>query len=108
MAQMTVEMLMHICSMSMAQMVVEMLICICNMLYGTNDSRDAYAHLYYALWHKWMWMSSQWYDQGGVLLVKNMETAFKEVEGQEAQAMAQLDMQIPKNHPMRAQAEAQV
>ena len=49
----------------------------------------------------------QWYGQGGVLLVKNMETAFKEVEGQEAQAMAQLDQQIPKNHPMRKQAEAQ-
>ena len=41
------------------------------------------------------------------MLVKNMETAFKEVEGQEAQAMAQLDQQIPKNHPMRKQAEAQ-
>ena len=35
----------------------------------------------------------KWYNQGGILLVKNMETALKEVEGQEAQAMAQLDMQ---------------
>ena len=36
----------------------------------------------------------KWYNQGGILLVKNMETALKEVEGQEAQAMAQLDMQV--------------
>jgi len=49
-----------------------------------------------------------YYDLGGPLLVKNIETAFKEYEGQEAQAMAQLDQQVPKNHPMRAQAEAQI
>merc|ERR1719440_2335705 len=48
------------------------------------------------------------YDLGGILLVKNMEMAYKEIEGQEAQMMAQLDQQIPKNHPMRKQAEAQM
>jgi len=66
-----------------------------------NEIRDAYEILSDTNKRKW-------YGQGGVLLVKNMETAFKEVEGQEAQAMAQLDQQIPKNHPMRKQAEAQV
>jgi len=48
------------------------------------------------------------YDAGGILLVKNVEMGLKEFEGQEAQSMAQLDQQIPKNHPMRKQAEAQI
>jgi DnaJ-class molecular chaperone len=48
------------------------------------------------------------YDVGGALLVKNVETMYKEMEGQTAQMMAQLDQQVPKNHPMRSQAEAQI
>eukprot|EP01062_Namystynia_karyoxenos_P035666 TRINITY_DN2607_c0_g2_i1.p1 TRINITY_DN2607_c0_g2~~TRINITY_DN2607_c0_g2_i1.p1 ORF type:complete len:633 (+),score=234.17 TRINITY_DN2607_c0_g2_i1:88-1899(+) len=49
-----------------------------------------------------------WYDAGGILLVKNMETGQREIESQEALALAQLDQQVPKNHPMRKQAEAQI
>ena len=50
----------------------------------------------------------EYYNLGGSLLVKNIETAYKEFESQTAQQMAQLDQQVPKNHPMRAQAEAQI
>ena len=50
----------------------------------------------------------EYFMQGGALLVKNVETHYKEMEGMVAQQLAQLDQQIPKNHPMRAQAEAQI
>jgi len=49
----------------------------------------------------------KYYDTGGMQLVKNMETAWKEVEGQKAQLDAQLN-QVPKNHPQRRQFEAQI
>ena len=49
----------------------------------------------------------KYYDVGGVQLVRNMETAFKELEGQKAQLDSQLN-QVPKNHPQRKAFEAQV
>jgi len=49
----------------------------------------------------------KYYDTGGFLLVKNVETAWKEVEGQKAQLDAQLN-QVPQNHPQRRQFEAQI
>eukprot|EP00756_Hemistasia_phaeocysticola_P004177 Hpha_TRINITY_DN12677_c0_g1::TRINITY_DN12677_c0_g1_i1::g.49421::m.49421 len=49
-----------------------------------------------------------WYDIGGILLVKNMETGMREIESQEALQLAQLDQQVPKGHPMRKQLEAQI
>lgn len=49
-----------------------------------------------------------YYDVGGALLVKNMETAFKEIESQVAQQLAQLDQQVPKGHPAREQYEAKI
>lgn len=48
-----------------------------------------------------------YYDQGGVQLVKNIETAWKEVEGQKAQLDLQLQ-KVPKNHPQYNQFKAQV
>jgi len=48
-----------------------------------------------------------YYDLGGMRLVRNMETGWKEVEGQKAQLDAQLN-QVPAHHPMRHQVEAQV
>lgn len=65
-----------------------------------NDIREAYEIL-----------SDQdkrrYYDIGGVQLVKNIDLAWKEVEGQKAQLDAQLS-QVPKNHPQRKMAEQQV
>lgn len=49
----------------------------------------------------------RYYDIGGIQLVKNVEVAWKEVEGQKAQMDAQLN-QVPKNHPQRRQFEAQI
>lgn len=48
-----------------------------------------------------------YYDLGGVRLVRNVESGWKEVEGQKAQLDAQIN-QVPANHPMRGQVEAQV
>jgi len=48
-----------------------------------------------------------YYDLGGMRLVRNMEGAWKEIEGQKAQLDAQLN-QVPAHHPMRHQVEAQV
>lgn len=47
------------------------------------------------------------YNLGGVLLVKNIELAWKEVEGQKAQVEAQLN-QVPKNHPQYQMFKAQI
>merc|ERR1711862_565670 len=49
----------------------------------------------------------RYYDLGGAQLVKNIEMAYKEIEGQKAQMDAQLN-QVPKNHPQRRQFEAQI
>jgi len=49
----------------------------------------------------------RYYDLGGHQLVKNVETAWKEVEGQKAQLDAQLS-KVPKNHPQYRQFEAQI
>merc|ERR1712159_47700 len=52
-----------------------------------------------------------YYNLGGIALVRNMENSWREVEGQQAQQMAQLDQQlqqVPHHHPQRAQFEAQV
>eukprot|EP00928_Gymnodinium_smaydae_P004173 TRINITY_DN11448_c0_g1_i1.p1 TRINITY_DN11448_c0_g1~~TRINITY_DN11448_c0_g1_i1.p1 ORF type:complete len:601 (+),score=168.40 TRINITY_DN11448_c0_g1_i1:53-1855(+) len=49
----------------------------------------------------------RYYDVGGMQLVKNIETAWKEVEGQKAQMDAQLN-QVPKNHPQYRQFKAQI
>jgi DnaJ-class molecular chaperone len=48
-----------------------------------------------------------YYNLGGMRLVRNIESGWKEVEGQKAQLDAQLN-QVPANHPMRHQVEAQV
>lgn len=48
-----------------------------------------------------------YYDLGGMRLVRNIESGWKEVEGQKAQLDAQLN-QVPAHHPMRHQVEAQV
>lgn len=48
-----------------------------------------------------------YYDLGGMRLVRNIETGFKETEAQKAQLDAQLN-QVPHNHPMRRQVEMQV
>jgi DnaJ-class molecular chaperone len=48
-----------------------------------------------------------YYNLGGMRLVRNIETGWKEIEGQKAQLDAQLN-QVPHNHPMRAQVEMQV
>jgi len=48
-----------------------------------------------------------YYDLGGMRLVKNVESGWKEVEGQKAQLDAQMN-QVPAHHPMRHQVEAQV
>merc|ERR1712166_1570621 len=53
----------------------------------------------------------EYYNVGGISLVRNMENSWREVEGQQAQQMAQLDQQlqqVPNHHPQRAQFEAQV
>jgi DnaJ-class molecular chaperone len=53
----------------------------------------------------------EYYNTGGIALVRNMENSWREVEGQQAQQMAQLDQQlqqVPHHHPQRAQFEAQV
>eukprot|EP00440_Ansanella_granifera_P004872 gb/GFBE01005283.1/.p1 GENE.gb/GFBE01005283.1/~~gb/GFBE01005283.1/.p1 ORF type:complete len:578 (+),score=181.92 gb/GFBE01005283.1/:1-1734(+) len=47
------------------------------------------------------------YNLGGMQLVKNVETAWKEVEGQKAQVEAQLN-QVPKNHPQYQMFKAQI
>lgn len=49
----------------------------------------------------------RYYDLGGMQLVKNMDLAWKEVEGQKAQLDAKLT-QVPKNHPQYAQFKAQI
>lgn len=49
----------------------------------------------------------RYYDLGGHQLVKNIETAWKEVDGQKAQLDAQL-AKVPKNHPQYRQFEAQI
>lgn len=49
----------------------------------------------------------RYYDIGGMQLVKNVETAWKEVEGQKAQLDAQLN-KVPKNHPQYNQFKAQI
>lgn len=49
----------------------------------------------------------KYYDLGGQQLVKNVETAWKEVDGQKAQMDAQLN-QVPKNHPQYNQFKAQI
>mmetsp|Transcript_28797 Transcript_28797/g.82454 ORF Transcript_28797/g.82454 Transcript_28797/m.82454 type:complete len:570 (-) Transcript_28797:164-1873(-) len=65
-----------------------------------NEIRDAYEILSDP-------DSKRYYDLGGVQLVQNMETAFKELEGKAAQLDAQLN-QVPKNHPQRAAFEMQI
>ena len=50
----------------------------------------------------------KYYLEGGALLVKNVETHFKEMESMVQQQLAQLDQKFPKGHPIRAQAEAQI
>lgn len=53
----------------------------------------------------------EYYNVGGISLVRNMENSWREVEGQQAQQMAQLDQQlqqVPHHHPQRAQFEQQV
>jgi len=47
------------------------------------------------------------YNLGGMQLVKNVEIAWKEVEGQKAQMDAQLN-QVPKNHPQYAMFKQQI
>mmetsp|Transcript_5664 Transcript_5664/g.10110 ORF Transcript_5664/g.10110 Transcript_5664/m.10110 type:complete len:572 (+) Transcript_5664:85-1800(+) len=47
------------------------------------------------------------YNLGGMQLVKNVELAWKEVEGQKAQVDAQLN-QVPKNHPQYQMFKAQI
>jgi len=49
----------------------------------------------------------RYYDLGGMQLVRNIELAWKEVEGQKAQMDAQLS-QVPKNHPQYHQFKAQI
>merc|ERR1712166_652027 len=54
---------------------------------------------------------ARYYKVGGIALVRNIENSWREVEGQQAQQMAQLDQQlqqVPHHHPQRAQFEAQV
>merc|ERR1719410_303418 len=65
-----------------------------------NEIRDAYEILSDP-------DSKRYYDLGGVQLVRNIETAFKEVEGKAAQMDAQLN-QVPRNHPQRAAFEQQI
>eukprot|EP00416_Gambierdiscus_australes_P029069 CAMPEP_0171082882 /NCGR_PEP_ID=MMETSP0766_2-20121228/17376_1 /TAXON_ID=439317 /ORGANISM="Gambierdiscus australes, Strain CAWD 149" /LENGTH=572 /DNA_ID=CAMNT_0011540281 /DNA_START=119 /DNA_END=1837 /DNA_ORIENTATION=+ len=65
-----------------------------------NEIRDAYEILSDP-------DSKRYYDLGGVQLVRNMETAFKELEGKRAQMDAQLN-QVPKNHPQRRAFEQQI
>jgi len=48
-----------------------------------------------------------YYDLGGMRLVRNVEGGWKEIDAQKAQLDAQLN-QVPENHPMRGQVEAQV
>lgn len=47
------------------------------------------------------------YNLGGMQLVKNVDIAWKEVEGQKAQLDAQLN-QVPKNHPQYNAFKAQI
>lgn len=47
------------------------------------------------------------YNLGGMQLVKNVDIAWKEVEGQKAQLDAQLN-QVPKNHPQYQMFKAQI
>lgn len=49
----------------------------------------------------------RYYDTGGMQLVKNIEMAWKEVDGQKAQLDMQLN-KVPKNHPQYAQFKAQI
>jgi len=49
----------------------------------------------------------RYYDLGGIQLVKNIDTAYKEMEGQKAQLDSQLE-RVPKNHPQRRQFEQQI
>jgi len=49
----------------------------------------------------------RYYDMGGIQLVKNVETAWKQVDGEKAQLDAQLT-KVPKNHPQYAQFKAQI
>jgi DnaJ-class molecular chaperone len=52
-------------------------------------------------------VKKNYYNLGGMRLVRNMESGWKEIEGQKAQLDAQLN-QVPEHHPMRHQVEAQV
>lgn len=65
-----------------------------------NEIRDAYEVLQDQ-------DQRRYYDMGGIQLVKNMETAFKELEGKKAQLDAQLN-QIPKHHPQYNGFKAQI
>lgn len=65
-----------------------------------NELREAYEVLGDA-------DNRRYYNLGGMQLVKNMETAWKEVEGQKAQLDAKLN-QVPKNHPQYKQFKAQI
>jgi len=65
-----------------------------------NDMREAYEVLGDA-------EKRRQYNLGGMQLVKNVELAWKEVEGQKAQVDAQLN-QVPKNHPQYQMFKAQI
>eukprot|EP00449_Zooxanthella_nutricula_P009462 CAMPEP_0198510232 /NCGR_PEP_ID=MMETSP1462-20131121/14056_1 /TAXON_ID=1333877 /ORGANISM="Brandtodinium nutriculum, Strain RCC3387" /LENGTH=506 /DNA_ID=CAMNT_0044239559 /DNA_START=45 /DNA_END=1565 /DNA_ORIENTATION=+ len=65
-----------------------------------NEIRDAYEVLGDPDQRKY-------YDSGGMQLVKNIELAWKEVDGQKAQLDAQLT-KVPKNHPQYNQFKAQI
>jgi hypothetical protein len=51
--------------------------------------------------------NKRYYLLGGVQLVKNVENAWKQVDGQKAQMDAQLN-QVPKNHPQYQMYKAQI
>lgn len=65
-----------------------------------NDLREAYEVLGDT-------ENRRYYDMGGMQLVKNIDSAWKEVEGQKAQLDAQLS-KVPKNHPQYPQFKAQI
>lgn len=49
----------------------------------------------------------RYYEMGGMQLVKNIELAWKQVDGEKAQLDAQL-AKVPKHHPQYAQFKAQI
>jgi len=65
-----------------------------------NDMREAYEVLGDA-------EKRRQYNMGGMQLVKNVDLAWKEMEGQKAQLDAQLN-QVPKNHPQYEMFKAQI